>query len=602
MKRFFLFLVLAIFLPASAIAAGFTATIDRNRIGQGENVTLQLTLSGTKAKGDPDVGALKQFFTIVSQAQSSDITIINGATSFSIGWQFTLSPKREGQITIPSVKIQTASGTLHTAPVTLEVDHASPQTSPQMSAGGGAISLSAKAGTASPYQNQPILYTIRCVVRGDISDAALNDISIGNAIVQREGRPSVHDEVEKGVIVRVVELHFIITPLQPGKITVPPAVLKGKIETPNLAPMIDPFGGGMVSPGTRQALNFFSQYGGEPFTVASNTTVLNVKPPARAMDPWLPVKSLTIKEDIDASHPVRVGEPLTRKITLSAEGAVGSQFPDTKVQQDQADFRVYADKPAMGENVDEKTGAISGWRKESYSLVPQKPGRLVLPAIRVAWWDIVNNELATAELPKRIVDVLPGVTVQKSIIAGSDATGESRTIAHKPSAPTQSPLARTAFANAIFPILYGLISVLAALLLLFAFRWLRLQRKASHSRAVAPVVAVEMKRSEKPIAKGALKHVRTAEELTGFLQAYAHEHWGVSKNASLETIFAPVRNSPAQQDIEIVIEGIGAALYAGKSVDMENLKRRCRRIVAVQKKQAHGRRKGGEKLPLLNPS
>ena len=600
MKRIFLFSLLAILLPASAIAASFTATIDRNRMGQGQTVTLQLTLSGTKAKGDPDIGALKQLFDIVSEGQSSDITIINGATSFSVGWQLMLSPKREGKITIPPVKIETDSGTLRSAPVMLEVDHGSLQPSSQTGAD-GAISLSAKASMTTPYQNQPILYTIRCVVRGDVSDAALGDISIGNAIVQREGKPSVHDEIEKSATVRVVDLHFIITPLQPGKITIPPAILKGKIEAPNPAPMADPFGGGfMFSPGTRQALDFFSAYGAAPFSVSSNATVLDVKPPARAMDPWLPVKSLTIKEDIDTSQSVHVGEPLTRKITLAAEGAVGSQLPDPETPQDQTDFRVYADKPAMGENIDEKTGAISGWRKESYSLVPQRPGRLVLPAIRVAWWDIVNNKLATAELPKRIVDVLPGVAAQTPLATGS--ASKSPTIARKRPAPVQSISARSTLTKGSSSVWYGLISFLTAALLFFAIRRLRSRYEVKRKRAVAPVVAIEKKHPENPIAESALKHVRTAEELKSFLQAYAHGHWGISKNASLETIFADLRNSRARQDIEAVIDGICAALYAGKPADVEDLKRRCRRIIAVQKKQTHGGRKDRERLPLLNPS
>jgi hypothetical protein len=592
MKQFFLFTVLAIFLPASAIAANFTATLDRNHIGQGENVTLQLTLSGAKAKGDPDVSALRQFFTIISEAQSSDITIINGAASFSNGWQYTLSPRREGQITIPAMKIETDSGTLHTAPVALEVDHASPQTLPQMSTGGGMVSLNAKASTTTPYQNQPILYTIRCVVRGDVSDAALGDISVNNAIIQREGKPSVHDEVEKGATVRVVELHFIITPLQPGKITIPAAVLKGKIQEPDIAPMTDPFGGGfMFSPGTRQALNFFSSFGGEPFTVASNTTVLDVKPPARAMDPWLPLKSLNIEEDVDTSQPVHVGELLTRKITLSAESAVGSQLPDTNVQQEPANIRIYADKPAMGENVDEKAGAIFGWRKENYSLVPLKAGRLVLPAIRVAWWDIVNNKLATAELPKRILDVLPGAAVQKPAIADNGMVRKSVTATRKPSATTKSLFTRIALTKKTVPILYDIAAALAALLLSFVFLYWRAQRKTDRARAVA-----------QPIAEAALKQVHTAEELRNFLQAYAHDHWGAPQNASLEAIFIPLQNSSAQRDVEMVIKEIGAALYADKLVDMEDLKKRCRRIIAVQRKQARGRRKGGEKLPLLNPS
>ncbi len=94
---------------------------------------------------------------------------------------------------------------------------------------------------------------------------------------------------------------------------------------------------------------------------------------------------------------------MIRKITLLAEGVVGSQLPNLEAQQNHEDFGVYADKPAMGEDVDGKTGAIIGWRKESYSLIPRKAGRLFLPAVKVKWWDVVNNKIATTEMPGRKV-------------------------------------------------------------------------------------------------------------------------------------------------------------------------------------------------------
>jgi len=221
-----------------------------------------------------------------------------------------------------------------------------------------------------------------------------------------------------------------------------------------------------------------------------------------------------------------------------------------------------------------------------------------LPAIRVAWWDVVNNKLATAELLKRIVDVLPGVAIQKPVIAGGGATGARRAIVRKSFAPVQAFLVKIVSAKTAFPILHGLIGVLTVLLSLFVFLRLRPQRKVYRSKTVAP----EDKRAEKPIAEGALKRVRTAEELKDFLQAYAYEHWCAPKNASLETIFFPLRNSRAGQDIETVAREIGAALYASKAVDLEDLKTRCRRIITVQRKHARGNQKGGEKLPLLNPS
>ena len=314
MKHLFLLLVLAIFLPVAAVAADFTATADRDHVDQGQSFKLQLTLSGVKAKSGPDIDALKKSFTIVSEVQSSNATSINGIVSFSVDWQLMLIPKQEGQLTIPPVTIETADGRLRTAPVTLNVEQASSRMSSQISADGSMVSITAKASTTTPYRNQPILYTIRCVVRGYVSGVGLSDISVSNAIVQRQGKPDVYDQVQNGVPVRVVEFHYIITPLQPGKITIPPAVLKGKIGTPYFGPMIDPFGGTfMFSARARQALDFFSSFGGDPFRVASNATLLDVKPPASAMDPWLPLTSLKITEDIDASQPVRVGEPLNSK-------------------------------------------------------------------------------------------------------------------------------------------------------------------------------------------------------------------------------------------------------------------------------------------------
>jgi hypothetical protein len=186
MKLPFLFPSLLLLTSVPAMAADFAATIDSNHVKSGESVTLQLTLSGAKAEGAPDVGALRQSFTIVSQVQSSSIVIGNGTTSTDVRWQLTLLPKREGR-----------------------------QILSEMNLDGSMVSISAMASTTKPYQNQSIRYTVRCTARGNISDVTLGDIDVNNAIVQQEGKPDAHDEIENGSAVRIVEIHYIITPLQP---------------------------------------------------------------------------------------------------------------------------------------------------------------------------------------------------------------------------------------------------------------------------------------------------------------------------------------------------------------------------------------------------
>jgi hypothetical protein len=469
----------------------------------------------------------------------------------------------------------------------------------QTDAEGGRISVNAKADTTTPYQNQPVLYTVRVVVREGVSKMSASAIDITNAIVEETGSPDVFDAVEHGRPVRVAEFRYIITPLQAGKMIIPAVALEGEFQAPSL----DPSGGSAVSSATQQALNFFSTYGAESFHIASNATVLNVKPPVAAMDPWLPLTSLKISEKIDASQSVHVGEPVTRKITLSATGAVGSQLPDTGAQQQFGNVRAYADKPVMGENFDNKTAVISGWRTDSYTVIARSAGPLVLPAIRISWWDVVNNRAAIAQLPERVVYILPAKTAPGPTVDGDHAHNQ------QPAGKSQQKQVhwlQNAFADIGLALSYAGVSLVIAVLLFAVFRWgepkrrlLRFKEAALASMRAGP------RNAASGISPGAtLKDVRTAEELKIFLQSYAHRQWSTRKNASLETIFSLSPDSPTklEDDVEALIQGIGAALYAGGTADMDDLKKRSRRVIKALGARARSGRENREGLSVLNPS
>ncbi len=470
---------------------------------------------------------------------------------------------------------------------------------------GGRISVTAKANTVTPYQNQPVLYTVRVVVRAAISKMSASDIDITNAIVEATSSADVSDEFEHGRPVRVAEFHYIITPLQAGKMTIPAVVLEGEFQAPNLAPLADPSGSSAVSSATRQALDFFSTYGAETFHIASNATVLNVKPPVAAMDPWLPLTSLKISEKIDASQSVHVGDPVTRKITLSATGAVGSQLPDIGALQQFGNFRAYADRPVMGENFDSKTAVISGWRTDSYSVIAQGAGALVLPAVRISWWDVVNNRAAIAELPERVLRILPAKTAQGLSVNGDHSqdpqqAGKSR--------QRQPHWLQNAFADIGLALPYAGISVVIAALLFGAFRWGEPKRKILRLKETA-FAAIKVRTGPPNVTSGmfsggALKDVQTAEELKIFLQAYAHRHWGTPKNALLEKIFSisPDSRAKPDDDVKALTEKIDAALYAGGTADVEDLKKRFRRIIKAPRTRAKNSRENREELSILNPS
>ena len=163
-----------------------------------------------------------------------------------------------------------------------------------------------------------------------------------------------------------------------------------------------------------------------------------------------------------------------------------------------------------------------------------------------------------------------------------------------PIAHSEPPRAKIAPKNSGWRIWYGLISAIAAVLIFRAFWGLRSWRKINLWTAKA-----------RPVSDRALENVHTAEELQAFLQNYAHARRGISKNAPLERIFAMLSGSWTAReadDVDVITKRLTAALYAGGTIDVEDLKTRCRRIIAGLKRKANGRRNSGEKLPRLNPT
>jgi hypothetical protein len=606
-KKLAIFLMfLSAAFPAIASAGEFTATVDRNSDASGENFTLELALSNAKAKDAPDTTPLSKSFIIASQGQSSNTTIINGSVTTSTGWELTLIPKTVGNLTIPPISIETSDGTLITQPITMDVGKASALPSQSQN---GQTTITAHASTLNPYKGQPIFYTVKIVARGNVADLSLDDLKVENAIVENQGKPRISDAEENGRPVKVIETRYIITPLDSGKITIPPVLLQGRMEVEGHDPIDDAFR--QMDSDPFSMLQHMNRMGGfmnvKPFSLASNEVQLDVKPAAAAIDPWLPLTSLKIQENLDDTQGAKVGEPINRKITLVADGATGKQLPSLEPQQNNGDFKVYADKPVTEESI--KGDSIIGTRKESYSLIPLKSGKLVLPEIKVPWWDIRNNRIAYASLPARTIDVLPGLAVQgqtpASIMQQPAPAVEQQSAASPEARP---PVVAPQTSWKIPPVLYAAIGVLFLMLLSAVFWAIRLQRRVSslseskESNTIRREPEIAIVSPCLPIRD--ITSAKSAQELNSYLRDYAHEHWGTAKNATLEGIFSNMvsQGRLQKESTEPFAKAMVAALYAGKEVDLPQLKKQCSAIIDSVRKAGNDNMKAPEKLPKLNPS
>ena len=110
----------ACLLVSKGQAAGFTASLDRDTITLGEQATLSLKFDGIQpqdAPGIPDIPGLQ--FQYVGP--SSSFSFINGQTSSSITYNYIVAPQRDGEFTIPGMRVDVNGQQFASSPLKLSV-------------------------------------------------------------------------------------------------------------------------------------------------------------------------------------------------------------------------------------------------------------------------------------------------------------------------------------------------------------------------------------------------------------------------------------------------------------------------------------------------
>src|SRR4051812_12414734 len=89
----------------SIVAATMSAHLDRDSVGVGESVTLTLTFEGVSPNTPPNLPALPNVQTTFA-GQSSAFNFVNGVSTTSITFSYTLVPTQPGEVTIPAMQAQ----------------------------------------------------------------------------------------------------------------------------------------------------------------------------------------------------------------------------------------------------------------------------------------------------------------------------------------------------------------------------------------------------------------------------------------------------------------------------------------------------------------
>ena len=313
------------------------AWLDRTRIGEGETVQLTLEVQG-QVSGRPDTSELEQDFEILGISTGSRVNIVNGRTDTRTSWAITLTPRRSGTLTIPSLQV----GNHRSEPLVLEVSDA-----PAPSSGSGAdVFIESEIEPGTSYVQGQVLYTIRLLHAVPISSGRLSEPASGNILVQRLETDREYVTVRDGRRYQVIERRYAIFPQTSGALELDAPVFSGEI----------PDSGRKRSSPLRRFLGKDPFFGSDPFEdmltptrrvrVRGEPLSMDVMPRPEAANSthWLPAQQLELKGRWQPdSGDVQVGEPVTLMLELEALGLTGAQLPDL-VPEAVDGFRVYPDQ------------------------------------------------------------------------------------------------------------------------------------------------------------------------------------------------------------------------------------------------------------------
>lgn len=381
-SRCFLTMIVCCVLGWNSMArAAVMAQVDRFNISEDETVNLSIEVTGDDS-GDPQTAPLQKDFEILSNNHSSSFSIINGSTSSKSIWQLILRPRHTGALTIPALTVGSAT----TRPIMIQVNKVQARTSPSGQPVGD-VWISMDVSPKQVMVQQQALITIRIYQAIRLNQAQLSEPKADHAIIERLGDDSTYQKRENNRSWRVTERRYALFPQQSGHIDIDPIQLDG----------------GALTGGA----SFFQS--ARSIRVRSNALSLDVSgiPADWGATDWLPARQVRIEESWPQSTaPYKVGEPITRTLTLRADGLSSSQL--SEFSHDLPDhLKAYPDKPVLKD--DKLRDGVHGMRQEKIAIMPMRPGTYILPEIDVPWWNVNSGQMELAKLPARTFKVTGAV-------------------------------------------------------------------------------------------------------------------------------------------------------------------------------------------------
>lgn len=386
--RNLLTILIFIFLGFNAAQAEILAQIDSNEVMLGESVNLVIS-SDQQLAGSPDFSVLEDDFQISGPSQSQNFIMRNGQSYINLAWTVTLFPKKAGDLIIPAFEIDDKK----TLPLLLKVNQSQQSNNNQDD-----IYLTAEINKPKLYIGEQGIVTVKIFSSLSILSGQLDQPKVNGVELEPLGEEKNYRITEKGKTFKVIERNYLFFPSKVGEVSIESISLIADLEQKNFR---------------RKRVSRVPS----PLTV--NVLAKPTDYPNNIL--WLPSSALTLNESWSNTDTYQVGTPITRTVTLTAEGLDKGQLPD--LSQSPAltsipGLKVYVDNSETNSLI--KQQGVITTQVTKFAIIPGTSGDITLPAYQLTWFNTITKQIETITLPEKHITVAPITGAQPTVPVTTD--------------------------------------------------------------------------------------------------------------------------------------------------------------------------------------
>jgi len=374
-------LFLSLFIIPSVYATPQVLTsVSDNSVVVGDIFTLSIEIDDNDSDYQLDTRPLENDFTVQRPSKSQRTEYINGSFSQQTAWRIRLQAKRSGEITIPALKI----GPVSSEEVKLTV---SPISETATSSRDYLVFMENSIDKNSLYIGQPIIFTTKIFISQATDNLQLIAPSLSGATIEVYGQDQESQSIRNGIRYKSITRQFQISPKQAGKFTISSPLLTGDIRK------------------VVKINEWQNKVMGEPINIRGESLALEVKAkPADFVGEWLVSEDVRLIENINLTEQTfHVGDPITRHVSLLVAAMSKDNMPTIDFNYSKS-LRFYPDQDELNEGQVE--GKLYAQRVMRHAIIADQAGELILPEIKISWWNSATDKQQFTTLPAQRLTIL----------------------------------------------------------------------------------------------------------------------------------------------------------------------------------------------------